>query len=695
MNLYAIISLFLFLTFFLLRKDAVRVFQKIGLGKTESVVATASCAAVSASVILVPIMDLRFPRIMAAMYFAFALLTIAAVKFKDRIKVNLKGRGEMIAGLIAVLTVTVTYSLIMSVTSFPIAEGWYTAFAYDMNVNGAVPYRDFELLFTPTYTYFIAAFTKIFGYELIKLRILGVLIFAAIAVLMYFLHSKLFDSYAAGTVCAITAAMYFQASVAQVFYDYIRLMDIAVYITAILLVSFIREYLEGREKKISLKISAAGILTAIGFLVKQNSGAVVIAYVICFLIGLIAISRRRRNLIYNGINYLVSLMIPFLITAAFMASRGIFGLFFEKTTGSAIASKGGMSQVLFGWFPRTLDITVDYLPHCIILTAFIGVCFILDKLGEKEQDEGKIKAAAALFSVCALGSVFVLFKSLTLTERIDKLYGNDQVIYSLFFASIVLFIICFVLVIRNRRSEEKLRFILPFFAVLGLALALNYGVATSGGLSAGQTAMNLGLMIGLVLYLSKGRYGLPAIVTVMTFCIFLVTGIISFKYRMPYAWWSLQEGDVRGATVELEVPLLEGIRVTPGTADGINRIYRGIADNSEEGDNVFIFPHAPVFYTVTERFPETYTLVQWYDVSTDQAVTDDIEVLRNDPPKVIVHIHVPEYVTQNQEANFREDNRRSGLSLMDEALAGMEAEGYVKVDSFSVQGYPVDIYVRR
>ena len=45
------------------------------------------------------------------------------------------------------------------------AEGWYSYYAYQINEQGAVPYVDFELLFPPLYTYLIALFTRIFGYE--------------------------------------------------------------------------------------------------------------------------------------------------------------------------------------------------------------------------------------------------------------------------------------------------------------------------------------------------------------------------------------------------------------------------------------------------------------------------------------------------------------------------------------------------
>ena len=77
-----------------------------------------------------------------------------------------------------VFAVCAIYAGILSTRGMPPTEGWYSHYAYLMNVEGAVPYRDFELLFPPLYTYLIALFCRVFGYEILALRILGILIYA-------------------------------------------------------------------------------------------------------------------------------------------------------------------------------------------------------------------------------------------------------------------------------------------------------------------------------------------------------------------------------------------------------------------------------------------------------------------------------------------------------------------------------------
>ena len=79
----------------------------------------------------------RFPRIMAAMYFAFALLTIAAVKFKDRIKVNLKGTYNFFREVVPVMSKQ-KYGRIVSISSIVGIEGNACQVNYSASKAGVI-----------------------------------------------------------------------------------------------------------------------------------------------------------------------------------------------------------------------------------------------------------------------------------------------------------------------------------------------------------------------------------------------------------------------------------------------------------------------------------------------------------------------------------------------------------------------------
>jgi hypothetical protein len=99
-------------------------------------------------------------------------------------KENARSRLWMCAAAALVCTL---YAAFLANKTFPPTEGWYSYYAYLINEHGAVPYLDFELLFPPLYVLLITFFTRIFGYEIFALRVLGVVFFAFFALITFFL----------------------------------------------------------------------------------------------------------------------------------------------------------------------------------------------------------------------------------------------------------------------------------------------------------------------------------------------------------------------------------------------------------------------------------------------------------------------------------------------------------------------------
>ncbi len=100
-------------------------------------------------------------------------------------------RVAFVAGLAGTILLCGTYAAIISNRAFPLTEGWWSVFAKYIN-EGKEPYLDFELLTTPAYAWLIAGVTAVFGYDIIVLRVLGVLLFVAVAaVVVSALHATL------------------------------------------------------------------------------------------------------------------------------------------------------------------------------------------------------------------------------------------------------------------------------------------------------------------------------------------------------------------------------------------------------------------------------------------------------------------------------------------------------------------------
>ena len=63
----------------------------------------------------------------------------------------------------------------------------------------------------------------------------------------------------------------------------------------------------------------------------------------------------------------------------------------------------------------------------------------------------------------------------------------------------------------------------------------------------------------------------------------------------------------------VDLPLLTNIFVSHQTRVAIEGVTQAIATNSGVGDSVFVFPNIPIFYLLADRYPPTYTVVQWFD----------------------------------------------------------------------------------
>ena len=87
--------------------------------------------------------------------------------------------------MVLTIAVAIFYVALMCNKTMPFAEGWYTYYAQLINEKGLLPYKDFEYLFSPLYIYFIAFVTRFFGYDILTLRCVGILMFAIIALGVY------------------------------------------------------------------------------------------------------------------------------------------------------------------------------------------------------------------------------------------------------------------------------------------------------------------------------------------------------------------------------------------------------------------------------------------------------------------------------------------------------------------------------
>lgn len=593
--------------------------------------------------------------------------------------------------LILTCVISGVYCCILSFKSFPISEGWYSVYARYVNL-GKMPYKDFELLFMPLYTYLITSITSIFGYDLIVLRIFGIFIFVGLSALSYKMFRCLFSE-GISLVASIVAVIYLQSEAPQIFYDYIRVFDILTYSSTLLLMKYI--IIINRDKKNHqevLFLALSGFLSACAFLTRQNSGAFVIAYSVIMLVFFKILTPNRVKWAHLLV-YFISVAIPIALIIGYMLFSGMLKSFLELTVTSALDAKGGLLTVLFAWLPRMVDNVLLHRFFAICLFMLLAsVYYTYFRHGKNsERLERKDKSVGVSFALAILIGIPFLYYNKGTTVAFNQIKINT-ISDSFYTGTIIIFIIEFMWIVLHRNGDDKERHIATL-TLSGMVIAIGYGCGTSGGLSEGQTGLALGLMLGMLLYLASSRGDNIINVVSIAMTIAIVLSAISYKYIQPYSWWGLTEGDLREATETVNVDYMKGIKVTPKTKQGIESIVSILKEYSNEDDSVFVFPQVPIFYLLSDRYPETYTLVQWFDVANDLDVKKDAKLLKDRLPKVIVHVHVHEGIMESHEKLFRDSGVSSGLRVMDEVLTEIESEqGYVLAASFNLQNYPIEIW---
>ncbi len=622
------------------------------------------------------------------------------------VKWNIKRFGSkpystLIMCLIAALICTL-YAGFLSRSSLPPAEGWYSHYAYLMNEEGAVPYVDFELLFPPLYVYLIAGFTKLFGYSIAAIRVLGVVLYAATGVFSCLIFEKLTKKTWLGLLGGVLTVAVLQSEIVQIFYDYIRVMDLFVFASVYFFLCCLERvrFDEADKPKWDVFALLGSVCAVLASLCKQSSGLIFLLFCVAFFLFLLIVLPKRREMAVHLATLLGTTAVMYGIMAACLASKGALKAYLYYNFVSSIDAKGGgsMLSLLFGWLPNLGPLVIVAL--IAGLAALVG-CFALfrwlsDKYPMGEEELHPTFAKVLRWGIpCVLLVLTVLpFLFARYAGWIAKWTGSGVMYFAFLFGTLYFALTCFRLIFRKWTKIKDMRRQCKYIFLSGVIFVLGFSVSMSGGLVESQTALAYTFLF--VVLMDEASYRKREI-TVGLLCLVMISQVgaaFGRKVNNLYAWWGLQTGSYSEQTTTCDVPLLEGIQMTEEYAQMYNNVYYGVRDNTEPGDEIFVFPHMPVLYLATERPAATFTAVQWFDVSTDAAVRADIETLREKKPKVMVLCTVPDSVIEAHEERFRL-GETSGLHEMQDFLYEFVLdEGYecLSMDEVSTD-YVVSVWV--
>lgn len=603
---------------------------------------------------------------------------------------------------VCVFASLLAYSLFLFNKSMPISEGWYIEYARLIN-EGAVPYKDFAYLFTPAYLFTIALFTQVFGYDVIGLRILGCIVFASIGLVTYAILSRYF-SRSSSVVGAIICMLYKQSGVGEIFYDYIYFVDLFSYLAILfLLFAWDRETNNGARagmRREGFLLLASGLFAMLTFLTKQTTGAMMLIFVFA-AIGGRAICERKAITTWmrEALWYVAGALLPVIILGLYLIVNGAVQEFLASCFVGAVNAKGGILKEAFGWILSSREGFVSGIPYAALIA--LGLFSLKATEGARQLPRhascmlGKRRRLFVMIAATALVPciALVLYEWETLTHVVCDFYNGSSLNYVFFGLPSIVFVLLVAKAFSSRakRSQGLTPKSFLLLAMCGGVFAIGWAVGFSGGLAISQVSLGAGICFAALFDASsRSVYAKRATAVLFAVMIWYCSSWIGVKYEEMYNWWGLAEGSVWEQTSSVDVPLLSGIYMSAKDAACYEGVYGAAQDNLDEGDKLFVFPHCPIFYAVTGHYSDTYSKVQWFDVSTERALEDDMSIIADSPPKMMVLCRIPDGVIAAHESAFG----GTWTGEMQESLRKLADARYDTVGSYDLGGgFVVDVYI--
>jgi len=544
---------------------------------------------------------------------------------------------------------------------FPITEGWWSVMAYYIN-QGKLPYRDFYLCLPPLYPYQIATFTKFFGYNFINLRFAGIVVMMLFATNLYLIMT-LFFPYFISAILAISAILIVQSFTFLVAYDFNML--IFLYSTYIVLFLLYAMDKTASYKKRNLFCLLTGVMCSLVVLTKQNAGPIIVfASMAVFIIDLIVSQKKSPVQI---IMYFIGFFIPVFFTLFWLLKNNIFNNFVQQVFLDAINSKGRISLVLFQWVGNLFTKERIFGISLICNAFFIFLNLNFKNYKQNLDYEFKYWNRNIKYSLLmVLPLPVVIIAAYCFNGYSVKILGNIN--FRFFIENILpvsLAFSCLSMIIYGCYSIFYKKVYTSMFLMLFYLAVLSTGIIFYSTTSARDISL-LTLFLPFILFLGyiifcNSRFNLVKPI-VYSLIIIIAWYASAKKFNVPYQWFGDEQLNVQYSVYPSKNKLLKGFYLSEDREKFLTDISSTLISKSNINDSVFVFPHYPVLYLMSNRFPTTFALFHWIDVASDRVCRDDAKRLISRPPKLIV------YETDTigiQESVFREFNRSGQRDIID------------------------------
>lgn len=609
---------------------------------------------------------------------------------KDNIINYIENNKKRLTCLFVSLTINFVCIMLTYNKIFPITGTFYSVAAKTME-NGAIPYRDFQLIFPPVYSYIIYFLTAIFGYNFVVIRVFGIVLFLIETMCIFFILEKLFNEEAA-MLGAVGTMIMLHSSNAFTAYDYGRVLDVCFFACVLLFVNIVKQYKNNQMRHLYLKSTVLGFLAFTTVLLRQSTGCMlVVAFTICY-IGLLIIFNNKLKTCKCFACYILGNAISVLILGVYLISNGALDEFIFYTFHSAIEAKGGLEQELFGWIDNAYKYMWENKIYIVFFAMWILVAYLVNKYEKKKESKFVLKNYIIL-SVLFIAGIIACFASKNTCNFMYENYYIAKLPFVIYFILTCMFVVNFVQLLyrkfHDKKADEKL-FILVMFE--GMCITFSVSGAASSTLGAQTGFITYGLIIALVTYWISSSYYKYKIINLL-FVFSLMMGLVSAKLIAPYSWWGTKSGMAEEMCYEVDAPYMEGIRVALNTKIIIEEVYNTIEENKDDESTLFAFPQIPMFYLMNDIMPFTESYIQWFDVSADKTLIEDMEKIKSERPDFILLLKLPEFVLNGHETAFDGSNYSQQRIMQDELFEYVETENYYLEKMYNMEaGYKLFLY---
>ena len=624
----------------------------------------------------------------------------------------------------------------------PTPETWCLTWA-NMVLDGKLPYRDFELVYFPTYTYLNVGIVAVFGNSLFALRTIGVIVLIITTVITYYIFRLLFKPQIAA-IATLAATFIVQFENSRLNFDYHMLSNLFAYLVLFLVLRTIIYFFKEKKINVDLNLFLAGLCCGIGFTIRQTTSPLIFIFIIVFLLLIRFYVKRyaegRKFGLKNIVFFPLGFLAPILVLFSILALNGLLSACLEMVFASG--AKGNYYEMMTGWIFEWIFKDLRF-GAIIMVIMLLSIFFCIRYLSQPAIGGGKDNEpagpgtyqgpdpdppagtdknndtispfylvfltiiAAAMFIVCTIASVsqsdaigiFILIKGLLV------------LVFTLNFA--LGLSLLYVMIQRIRRKQQVSTEHIACLFVSGFIFSYGVGGGLSGTISLTYCALMFGLIAGLVIdrsstisfepkkngngthngllkrtakFFTAGR--------IMTVAVLLIiVGGVAEKAAMPFSWWMTSE-PYTSAKYTTDIDHFRGIKLTYSEKE----MYEGFVGWADmylgDGDELYCYPYNPVFYTLVDKIPSVRAPIPWMDVSTEKTILADLEYLKNNLPKMIVFMDHGEIYLEVHEQLYNEGKGSAHRLLHEWLWDCMDNGDYDILATYNAHDVPTYVMLR-